>query len=144
MGNGRKNHGNHLHPRAMITLFPLLLSGCFGWKPFQPPPTEFESWSKAGVASVEVKKAMLECGYPSPYEAVEWRPGVAVTQEEFALMYMCMKSNGFVFANGRYDFCAYSASLKACQSGAAIPKRDIGKRMNGSFCHAHSSDPVCY
>jgi hypothetical protein len=130
--------------RAVILLLTVCLSGCFGWEPFQPPPPEFESWSKAGVSSLDVKKAMLECGYPSPYEAVEWRPGVVITQEESASMYMCMKSNGFVFVEGRYDFCDYSKDLKACKPGATIPRRDINKRINGIFCRVHPGDQVCH
>jgi hypothetical protein len=71
---------------------------------FSRPPPEFENWSKTGVTDLDVKKAMLECGYPSPYQAAQWRIGQAVTQEEFALMYVCMKSYGFVFAGGVTTF----------------------------------------
>jgi hypothetical protein len=129
--------------RVVVLLLTLCISGCLGWEPFQPPPPEFESWAKVDVTSLNVKKAMLECGYPSPYQAAQWQAGKAVTQEEFAEMYMCMKSSGFVFAGGRYDFCEHSRNLKACRSGVAPPARDINKRINGTFCHAHSNDPVC-
>jgi hypothetical protein len=90
--------------RAFMFFLASCISGCFGGEPFQPPPPEFENWSKTGVTDLDVKKAMLECGYPSPYQAAQWRIGQAVTQEEFALMYVCMKSYGFVFAGGVTTF----------------------------------------
>lgn len=86
---------------------------------------------------------MLECGYPSPYQAAQWAVGKPVIQEEFALMYLCMRSSGFVFDKGKYDFCAKSKDLKGCQPGAAAPRRDIEKRIKGRFCHAHSEEDVC-
>jgi hypothetical protein len=120
----------------------LFLSGCLGWKPFQPPPPEFESWSKSGASVLEVKKSMLECGYPSPYEAT--RHGDPVNQEEFASMYMCMRSSGFIFSDGGYDFCSRSNELNACKLGAVAPGRDIEKRLSGPFCHAYPNDPACH
>jgi hypothetical protein len=126
---------------SSATLLSMLLTGCFGFRPFQPNHPEYQEWSKNGVRELDIKKAMLECGYPSPYE-VSTSDGITVN--DIALMHVCLTSNGFVYDKGRYVFCDHWRQLKACQSGSAVPARDVSKRISGRFCHAHSGDPVCH
>lgn len=130
--------------KTHVALIPILcsfLSACFGFEPFQPNPPEFQNWSKPGVSQLAVKKAMLECGYPTPFEVTSGR--APATPQDIALMHICMASDGFVYEQGRYDFCDHWKELKACQPGASIPKRDIDKRLNGRFCRAHPDIDLC-
>ena len=129
--------------RVMFSLLGLCISGCAGWEAFQPPPPEFEVWSKIGRDGLDVQKAMLECGYPSPFENISWNKDRMVTEEERAFMYMCMRKNGFVFDKGRSDLCRQSPELKACKLGVTIPDRDINKRISGSFCQYRPGWVVC-
>lgn len=123
---------------ALIVTF---LSGCFGFEPFQPNPPEYQVWSRPGVTEMDVKKAMLECGYPNPYELRY--SGQITTLDDIANINKCMISNGFSYGKDGYDFCDHHGLVKACQHGSVIPSRDVNKRINGGFCRAHSSDPVC-
>jgi hypothetical protein len=93
------------------------------------------------VSEVEVKKAMLECGYPSPYEIRS--PNQPTTLSDVILTNRCMVSSGFTYDGGRDYLCGNRERLAACSSEAAIPIRDVGRRLNGAFCRAHSDDPAC-
>ena len=42
-----------------------MLAGCLGSKPFQPPPPMFKSYIKEGATEEDIKRSMLECGYPN-------------------------------------------------------------------------------
>jgi hypothetical protein len=126
---------------SSATLLSMFLTGCFGFRPFQPNPPEYQDWSKKGIGELDIKKAMLECGYPSPYE-IRMDEGIDVN--DIALVHMCMRANGFVYDRGRYVFCDHWRELRACRSGAIIPARDKRKGINGIFCHAHPDDPACH
>lgn len=90
---------------ALVVFF---LSGCFGIRPFQPPPPQFKMWSKPGVSEEEVKRTMLSCGYPH----------IAGTNRDTspnagAAMFVCMRKNGFKDTQG-FELCQYSPNLPAC------------------------------
>ena len=74
------------------------LSGCA--KPFQPVPPLFLLWSKDGVDVIGVKKALLECGYPNPYDGVDrsWVGGTLISHtslDDSVMSELCMKKNFF-------------------------------------------------
>lgn len=52
----------------MRTLILILLFGtltaCWGRQPFQPPLASFQVWYKPGASTLQIKKALLECGKP--------------------------------------------------------------------------------
>ncbi|GAB2590519.1 hypothetical protein GCM10027066_32400 [Dyella jejuensis] len=88
---------------------------------------------------MDVKKAMLECGYPNPYEIRT--PTSLTTLNEIVLISRCMNTSGFSYKE-QINFCVYHKELNACQMDGGVA-RDINKRRYGRFCLAHSSDPVC-
>jgi hypothetical protein len=121
-----------------------LLTACFYRKPFQPNPYEYERWSRPGDDQLDVRKAMLECGYPSPNGVRDRMINAEATPEEIALMYMCMESNGYLYDGKAHDVCrsGYS-SVRACRLEESPPKRDVTKRLNGRFCQVFPSADVC-
>jgi hypothetical protein len=98
---------------------------------------------KKGSSELEVQKAMLECGCPSPFENNLLSKDKPVTEDDRAFMFMCMRRSGVIFGNGRFDLCRQSHDLEVYRPKVGIPNRDINKRINGSFCHARSNWKVC-
>ena len=121
-----------------------LLSACFGYKPFQPNPYEYERWSRLGDDELAVRKAMLECGYPSPNGVRDRMVSVTTTPDEIVMMYRCMTNSGYLYDGKPYNVCqgGYS-SLSACDRGASVPRRDVTRRLNGRFCHVFPLADVC-
>lgn len=106
----------------------IFLHGCA--KPFQPPPPTFKLWEKPEASDDEVKRAMLECGYPSPFG------GGGKTNNEIALMQLCMGKNGFFYHPQLRLFCVTYPMLDACQvaNEGKIPNRDRRLRLKGPYC----------
>jgi hypothetical protein len=95
-------------------------------------PKQTYGWEKYGVPDNEIVKAILECGYPSPY------PALAVsTSNDSVLIRKCMLSNGFKIHGFAPCSQSYEKDLPACQSDAVIPTRSIERRLNSLYC----SDP---
>ncbi|WP_431276021.1 hypothetical protein ACQ858_07015 [Variovorax ureilyticus] len=114
-----------------------LQTGCAG-KPFQPPPFEFESWEKPGTSEQEIKRALLECGYPDPFIA-----GGKASANEFVIMSRCMEKSGFT-SKIPYSLCRGNFNLPACAlPDAEIPNRKIEKRLGGRFCRELPGADVC-
>lgn len=112
-------------------------TGCTG-KPFQPPPFEFESWEKSEASEQEIKKALLECGYPDPFVA-----GGKATANEFVIMSRCMEKSGFS-SKMPYSLCRGNFNLPACAlQETEIPSRAIEKRLGGRFCREFPRTDVC-
>lgn len=127
-----------------ITVSSMLVTSCLGFEPFQPNPPEFQEWSKPGATELEVKRAMLECGYPSPFGSRDRHvQDVSATPNEIAVMSRCMKREGFVFDNGRYDFCTQWRELAACGPDVRAPPRSVEKRLDGDFCRKYAQADVC-
>jgi hypothetical protein len=76
----------------------LALGGCA--KPFQPPPYTSTLWRKPGTTEFEFRRVMLECGYPTPFGADK-----NSTNNEIALMQLCMENTGFSYDTRVKTFC---------------------------------------
>ena len=86
------------------------LSGC-ATKLFQPPPSEFTLWSRAGTSVDELKKAMLECGFPNPHTSS------GMTEDAYAKSELCMIHRGYVNVSQDGIMCAqkeYQRRLPTC------------------------------
>lgn len=124
--------------RMPLLLISLWIVGCADFKPLQPPPPAYELWSKAGSTSIEVAKAMLECGYPSPQGAGGF------SANDVALIHLCMKSDGYSYEDGRGDICdGWKERPPACSPGTASPRRDVNRRLNSTFCTKNHASAVC-
>ena len=101
-------------------------------KPFQPPPPPVERWQKSGSSQLEIKKALLECGEPSPYKGFD----ELITNNSYALTQLCMQKNGFIFDRRTKTQCSVYPNLDACkpENAGDIPDRDINRRLNSPFC----------
>ncbi|UZB06609.1 hypothetical protein [Xanthomonas citri] len=85
----------------MIRLFILfqlvfVLSGCIPVAADSPPLDDYETWKKAGSSSLDVWKAMLECGYASPFRPREKFSGGYRTEEEVTDSMLCIQGMGYV------------------------------------------------
>jgi len=136
-----------IHLIAIVfTLTLMALPGCA--KPFQPVPPTFKLWQKPNISEDGIKKAMLECGYPTPFEAIDRQAinGTLIrhtTNDEIALMELCMEQSGFVSKTQR--FCDLFPRLEACQSDNVklVPKRDISRRLGGAYCVKNKNTLAC-
>ena len=122
-----------------ITIMSMLLSGCLGFKPFQPPPYAYEYWVKPGATEADVGKALLECG-ANPMMDKRY----PVTLNEAVLAALCMEANGFksnLDGPWRNAFCIDGAP--ACRPGTPAPLRDPNKRINSVYCHDFPRSSAC-
>jgi hypothetical protein len=122
----------------------VILSGCLGYKPFQPPPNPSESWSKPGVSEAGVTAALLECGFTQPRGRV---PGLLepMSLDDDALGLLCMERSGFVTTqdNSYANFCRNFKGVATCKPGMPAPLRDKNKRLNSQFCNKFPRADVC-
>ncbi|MCD6027635.1 MAG: hypothetical protein K0R08_2154 [Solimicrobium sp.] len=88
----------------------LSLSGCFGKKPFQPPPLEYQQWVKVGVSADTIKQIMLECGFDNSHGNAK------MDDNSYAKAQNCMIKKGFKHT-GEFNICVSSDSynLPACR-----------------------------
>jgi hypothetical protein len=130
---------------VIILFFSIALSGCIGFKPFQPPPGPSESWAKAGASEGDVTAALLECGFTQPRGRV---PGLQerMTLDEDALALLCMEHSGFTakYGNSYADFCRNFKGVEACKAGTTAPRRDVEKRLSSRFCARFPRADVCH
>ena len=119
---------------VVMAVIALAASGCV-WNVDRPNPYEYERWSRLGDDQIAVRKAMLECGYPSPNGVRDRMITTETTPDEIAMMGRCMTNSGYLYDGKVFDVCrAGYSDVSACQSGASIPKRDVARRLNGKFC----------
>ncbi|MQR01782.1 hypothetical protein [Glaciimonas soli] len=126
----------------VISCVMTLLSGCFGFKPFQPAPYEFEAWKKQGVTPVDVQIALLECGYQDTlgYGSTH----VRATDNEIVAKEKCMESDGFSKKDAYWrELCQTNKTLAACQSDAPHRLRNIQTRLDSQFCSNFPFSRVC-
>lgn len=122
-----------------------MVVGCLGFDPFQPPPSAFERWNKLGFTEFDIKLAMLECGYPSPYGE---RGGnivdAVVSSNDAVLMHLCMKGDGFYYEDGRGDICdGWHEVPQACHVATPVPVRNVDRRLNSPFCQRFPDADLC-
>ncbi len=123
----------------LLVLVGILTSGC-AEKMFQPPPPEFKGWSRPGADELQVKKALLECGFSSPVWLSNSR-----TYDEMAFGYFCMKQAGYQSVDGSHHWCKNhrDKNLAACAPGASIPTPSVSRRLNSKYCKAKTDYKYC-
>ncbi|MDI9071543.1 hypothetical protein [Xanthomonas oryzae] len=120
-----------------------ICTGCSDFVPFQPNPDEYTMWSSSGASQLDVKKAMLECGYPSPFSINERQLNLFPSNNEVALISRCMEKSGFVYKDKSYNFCRSFRDLPACQPDAPIRRRELSRRLDSSFCKKYTKADAC-
>lgn len=110
--------------RILTTLLCLsiALTGCFGGKPFQPPPPIYTTWIKNGVSQEEVKHAMRDCGYIDLYGYGGDR---SATIEDRVIREKCMFAHGYRHKSGFQGICSLSntENIAACHNDPVLPKK---------------------
>lgn len=143
--------------KRLLVLVIFFISGCMS-KPFQPPTKTYEDWIDGKHSELEIKKALLECGYPSPFaDYPPYGADVSFTDDTYIKNYMCMLKAGFVNARKQSFYCNDSTGLPcikdpkctyypACDlSWDEIPNRSIKKRLESDYCRhkLYKTYPVC-
>jgi hypothetical protein len=125
----------------IIALVALSLTGCFRQV---RQPYMYEDYTKPGASENEVKRALLECGFFSPFGGMG--------PEDINLLVLCsrcMNKNGFIDAgylkltHGK-TYCEKHPEIPACHLPLdQIPDRDVAKRLNSPFCKEFPQATVC-
>ena len=127
-------------------LFFLVLAGCNIESKFQPVPDAYLLWTKQGATTVDVKKTLLECGFPSPSPSA-YGPDVAhMNMNDKVLAKRCMRNAGFTYHDpfkSNSSLCNLYPDLPACQPGASIPKPSKERRLNSPYCKRKMSYEYC-
>jgi hypothetical protein len=103
------------------------------------------AWEKPGVSFDGIKKALLECGYPSLSYGID----TASPLNDVALRTRCMEKSGFKYSYrpSSYSVCNNMPSNKkptACfLPDNQIPGQSVEKRLNSKFCKRFSKSPLC-
>lgn len=121
---------------------PLIMAGCHAFD----EQLALDMWTKPGADQLEVKKALLECGMPSPYNSAMGIEGVSMNAN--AAINMCLVKAGFnmtIFDVGLRDWCRnYNAEdLPICVPGSVIPKRSVERRLKSAYCQKYKNKPEC-
>ncbi|MFK2902214.1 hypothetical protein ISP15_17945 [Dyella jejuensis] len=129
----------------IILIATFILIGCFGFKPFQPPPDPDKRWRKPGATDTEIVAALLECGVPTP-RGPNIKVRVTMTTDEVALSKLCMEHSGFTsdFDDSWSGYCLKFKDINSCGLGTKAPSRDKNKRLNSQFCKSFPNADVCH
>lgn len=111
---------------------------------FQPPLPDYKLWRKEGVAELDIRKILMECGAIFPDGDSHM-----LTQNETAIIQMCTERAGFerIDFKGRpkpLAWCRNWPDLPACQPGAEIPAPSVERRLNSHYCKMRTSFDFCY
>lgn len=119
----------------------------------KPAPQSDESWTKPGAIQLEIRKALLECGDPSPAtNAFIYEKALGIKDSDGRLnhsflTHACMERTGFVYRwkHSFTDYCSWDRHkhLPACQPGAVIPKRSVELRLNSWYCRLKTDRDYC-
>ncbi len=122
-----------------LIIFILIIFSFLGCtRGFKPPPPEHETWRKHGATKLEIKRALLECGWYSPSGTNPYES----TNQEIAQWDRCMKNSGFV--NSSYFCEGLHNPPPACQPDAIIPTRSVERRLNSYYCTNYGKNtPEC-
>ncbi|QIE21270.1 hypothetical protein [Xanthomonas oryzae] len=129
--------------KIFVACIAFIISGCSDLVLFQPNPNEYEMWSAAGASQIDVEKAMLECGYPTPFSIANKELNLFPSSNEVALMGRCMEKSGFVYADKNDNACKGFRGIPACQPDAIIPRRELSRRINSPFCKKYTKADAC-
>ncbi|MDI9071542.1 hypothetical protein [Xanthomonas oryzae] len=129
----------------LVIFFILIVAGCAGFVPFQPNPDEYERWSAPGASQIDVMKAMLECGYPTPFSIRDRDLNIEPSSNDVVLMLRCMAGSGFFYDGNNINVCKGSGfrDLSACQSDVLIPRRELSRRLNSAYCKRFINSGAC-
>jgi hypothetical protein len=128
------------------------LNGPFG--PYaKPAPETYEQWKKAGSTMLEVKKALLECGEPSPVRNKfihEKALGIKDPDDQLNYFFLtdgCMEQSDFFVPGAKKttEYCLWERHrhLPACQPGAVFPQRSVERRLNSWYCKIKTDREYC-
>ena len=125
---------------ALLFLVPLTLSGCLK-SSFKPIPPYYQLWSKPGASPLNVKVALLECGWPSPSPSGYGADVASMSANDKTLADLCMEKSGFIskdpfngYRQSRTCNAPWTAKFPACQPDAVIPTRSVERRLNSEYC----------
>lgn len=136
-----------------VVFLMMILSGCNLSSKFQPVPNAYLLWTKPGSTELDVKKALMECGWPSPFPSGSGSDVAHMNRNDKALANLCMKNSGFIYHDPfktNSSYCKTFPDLPACQPGAEISKPSQERRLNSErckiirdhdYCLAHSDYP---
>lgn len=130
----------------LMGVFAVLLSGCLPKNAFSPPPHDYETWSKPGASELDIWKAMLDCGYASPFAAVEKFPGGDRSDKQIVESMLCLERSGYTHYVERRPtpVCSeWRMKTLACEPDAAIPLPDLNKRLNSGYCKKYPQSRAC-
>jgi len=105
----------------------------------KPIPPVFLDWTKPGATILDVKKILLECGWPSPdYPRDLWgAQRIDMMMNDRVLARLCVIQSGFAtrdLADMKNSHCYRNPSLPACQPGAVIPTPSVERRLKSWWC----------
>ncbi len=146
----------------MMVIILVIISGCA-----RRIPDLYEFWMGGNRSEFEVKKALLECGYPGYWNPAFFKKDFTLNDELIASQ--CMVKSGFsgTFSKGhpkedpyksacdnpKGAFCeTNSEGVTTCSSPrppacdiplSEIPNRSVQRRLEGPFCVAYPKDPLC-
>lgn len=105
---------------SVILVFIMLIPACA--KPFQPPPPAIEMWVKPGIEKEEVRKNLLDCGFPNAAGFVgSIRKKFKLSDEVRAEQ--CMFRKGYRYKDGWGGMCTIeSASYQAACDSVRIER----------------------
>lgn len=107
--------------------------------PFQPPEPAYKLFSKHGVSEIEVRKAMLECGFSDPFIG-----RIDGKYDQFVLAGLCMEKDGFRFrVDDREGFCNGMKKSDNCNNDRQVPARSVERRLSGHYCRQFPAVEAC-
>ena len=143
------NRGNMM-ARSVFMCLVLLVTSCA--KPFQPVAPSYKFWSQPGKTELDVKKTMLECGFPTPDPRVvdyEYAFGLIDEGEVLNAGFMndaCMENAGYTpreYTVSEYCGWDWHIHLPVCQPGAVIPRPSMERRLNSRYCNLKTDYEYC-
>lgn len=136
---------------AHIGFLLLTLAGCGLKQSMQPIPDYFHLWKKPGASLLDVRKSLLECGWPTASPS-GYGPDVAMmSPNDKVLADLCMENDGYRYTSPFHGYqvinaCALFSNRQdypACQPGAVIPKPTVERRLNSWHCKLELDYDYC-
>lgn len=139
--------------RVFAIGFCVFISGC--WKYSignidQPPPRIYQTWEKRGKSELDIKKDLLECGFPDVaysnklmYEQLGVY-GDDAEMNHYFITSFCMEKLGYKKIRSRTkkvaEYCSNTKNFPerinypACQPGVQVPEPTEERRIKGPYC----------
>lgn len=143
-------------PSPFLLVFAMsALTGCTNYSLSnidKPAPKTYEKWITGDTTRFDARKALLECGAPSPSPTSRTYRAIGITNldEQLRRSFMvtaCMESSGHRARwGGLSESCGLQSRYKnfpACQPNADIPKPSIERRLNSWWCRIQTDYEFC-